>query len=151
MSPQETRDNAFDLFLNNGLSKTKIAKIVGKSVQTISSWADEDKWDETREKNKKIEKDMKSRIYRLIDHSLQVFEQEIESQIKEGKLKHLDKGQIDGLSKLLAGIKAKEISFGNAVKLLTDFHAHVNSQEPILAKNITPFIDGFISVLRQAD
>jgi predicted transcriptional regulator len=151
MSPQEIKDNAFDLFLNHGFSKTKIAKIVGKSVQTISAWAEEDKWDETRERNQKIEKNMKARIYRLIDHSLQVFEQEIERQVEEGILKHLDKGHIDGLSKLLAGIKAKEISFGNAVKLLTDFIAYVNAQESHLAKTIIPFVDGFIGELRKAD
>lgn len=151
MTKKEQRENAFDLFLNHEFSKNKIAKTIGVSVQTISAWADEDQWDETRERNRKVEKDMKVRIYKLVDHSLQVFEQEIEKQKRAGELKHLDKGQIDGLSKLLAGIKAKEISFGNAVKLLTDFIAYVNSQDVSLAKTIIPYVDGFIAVLRKAD
>ena len=46
MTNSELRENAFDLFMNHDMSKTKIAKMVGKSVQTISAWAEEDLWDE---------------------------------------------------------------------------------------------------------
>jgi hypothetical protein len=38
---------------------------------------------------------------------LEVFEQEISKQKESAQLKHLDKGQIDGLSKLLAELKQK--------------------------------------------
>lgn len=151
MTKKEQRDSAFDLFLNHEFSKSKIAKTMGVSVQTISAWADEDQWDEIREKNRKIEKDIKGRVYKMIDHSLRVFEQEMDEQEKKGVLKHFDKGQIDGLSKLLAGIKSKEISFGNAVKLLTDFLTYLNTEDTVIAKRIIPHVDSFIATLRKAE
>ncbi|MEA5461561.1 DUF1804 family protein [Arcicella sp. LKC2W] len=148
MTQKEKRENAMSLFVEQSFSKQKIAKFCGVSVQTISAWAEEDDWDSVRMDTLRVEKNMKMRIYKLIDHSLQVFEQEIENQKNEGKLKHLDKGQIDGLSKLLAGIKAKELSFSESVKLLTEFMEYVNTQDNHLAKELIPFIDGFISALR---
>lgn len=151
MTKAEQRANALDLFIEHGFSKNKIAKVIGVSVQTISAWAEEDSWDDTRSKRLKIEKNMKMRIYHLIDHSLEVFEQEIIKQKEEGKLKHLDKGQIDGLSKLLAGIKAKELNFADSVKLLTELIEHINGQDNTLARSIVPYIDAFIADLRKKD
>jgi hypothetical protein len=58
-------------------------------------------------------------------------------------LKHLDKGQIDGLSKLLAGIKARELNFSDSVKLFTDFMEYVNGQDNKLAKELIPYVDGY--------
>lgn len=149
MTKEERRENALDLFIEHGFSKQKIAKIIGVSVQTISAWAEEDEWDETRAKRLKIEKNMKMRIYRLIDHTLQVFESEIQDQEEKGEIKHLDKGQIDGLSKLLAGIKSKEMSFNDSVKLLTDFVTYVNGFDNALAKSLLIYSDSFISELRK--
>lgn len=151
MTKEERRENALDLFIEHGFSKQKIAKIIGVSVQTISAWAEEDKWDDTRAKRLKVEKNMKMRIYHLIDHSLEVFEEEIKIQKDQGKLKHLDKGQIDGLSKLLAGIKSKELSFSDSIKLLTDLMDYINGQDNTLARSLVPYIDGFISELRKKD
>lgn len=151
MTKKEQRDNALDLFVEHGFSKNKIAKTVGVSVQTISAWAEEDSWDETRSKRLKVEKNMKLRIFKLIDHSLEVFEQEITGQQEKGLLKHLDKGQIDGLSKLLAGIKARELNFSDSVKLFTDFMEYVNGQDNKLAKELIPYVDGFISELRKRE
>lgn len=151
MTKKEQRDSALDLFVEHGFSKNKIAKTVGVSVQTISAWADEDGWDETRSKRLKVEKNMKLRIFNLIDHSLEVFEQEISKQKESAQLKHLDKGQIDGLSKLLAGIKAKELNFSDSVKLLSDLIDYINGQDNTLARKLVPFIDGFISEIRKKD
>ncbi len=151
MTKDEKKNNALDLFIEYGFSKKKIAKFIGVSVQTISAWAEEDDWDETRAKRLKIEKNMKMRIHRLVDHTLEVFESEIQDQHEKGEIKHLDRGQIDGLSKLLSGIKTKEMSFNDSVKLLTDFAGFVNGFDNALAKLILPYTDSYISELRKQD
>ncbi len=151
MTNKEKRENGLDLFIEHGFSKQKIAKILGVSVQTISAWSEEDDWDDTRSKRLKIEKNMRMRIYRLIDHTLNVFEEDAQNQIEEGKLRHFDKGQLDGFSKLLAGIKSKEMSFNDSVKLLTDFVTYVNSHDNTLAKSLLVYTDSYISELRKSD
>lgn len=151
MTKEEKKSNALDLFIEYGFSKKKIAQFIGVSVQTISAWAEEDDWDDTRAKRLKIEKNMKMRIHRLIDHTLEVFESEIQDQQEKGETKHLDRGQIDGLTKLLSGIKTKEMSFNDSVKLITDFVTYVNGFDNALAKSILPYTDSYISELRKND
>lgn len=138
------KEIARELFFMDKPQKT-IASIVKKSEQTICKWAEEENWDEERALQKASEKGIKKRILALIDYELRVIEQENEENLKTGgKLKHIDKGHVDALSKLLSGVKSKELTFAEKVKLVTDFCEHIADQDPKLAKELIKFSDSFI-------
>ncbi len=138
------KEIARELFFMDKPQKT-IAQIIKKSEQTICKWAEEGNWDEERAMQKASEKGIKKRILSLIDYELSVIEQEKDIQIaNRGKLAHLDKGSIDALSKLLAGVKSKELTFAEKVKLITDFTEHIANQDLKLAKEVIKHSDSFI-------
>lgn len=152
MTNQEKRDNAEELFIEFSMSKTNIARQCGVSTNTITKWADEGKWNEVRAKKLSVEKNIKIRIFDLIDYQLEVLEEWKAEQRKSGKKKELlDKGAIDSLSKLLAGIKTREMSFAQSVDFLMKFTNYVDEQDNALAQQLIPFSDGFIAFLRKEE
>ncbi len=138
------KEIARELFFLDKPQKT-IASIVKKSEQTISKWVEEGNWDEERALQKASEKGIKKRILALIDYELQVIEEETQAMRREGgKLKHIDKGHVDALSKLLSGVKSKELTFAEKIKLVTDFTEYIADQNPTLAKELIKYSDSFI-------
>lgn len=137
-----------ELYMTGKYSQDKIAKMLDVSPQTMSKWSSEGGWFEIRARKQSLKKSISDRISILIDHQLAVMERAVENQQGEGELKALDKGQIDALSKLFAGIKQKELSFTQQIVFLTEFLDWAQKQNLMLAKQLAPLIDFFISQKR---
>ncbi|MFC0182526.1 hypothetical protein ACFFJX_08115 [Pseudarcicella hirudinis] len=82
----------------------------------------------------------------LIDYQLRYLEQQKDKAIQEGKLVPLDKGQIDALSKLLSGIKQKEMTFAQIVNNITELLGWLQTEDIALSKALVPFTNKFINL-----
>lgn len=149
MSNAEKKKHAEDLFMSGKFSQEKVADILDITPATMSKWATEGEWREKRARSSTLRKSISDRILQLIEHQLDVMEREVELQRQDSIVKPLDKGQIDGLSKLFAGIKQREMTFTQQVLHLTEFLDFAQKQNLALAKEIAPLIELYIAQKRQ--
>lgn len=140
-------DAAKELFFS-GFSQKKISEVLEVSEQTISRWAKKFAWDQERTKLASSKESIELRIFKLIEYQLWVLEQKAELAMHNGTPTPIDKGEIDALSKLFASIKAKEISFGQKVQLISDFTEFINTEDPEIAKRIIKLSEQFIFKLK---
>ncbi|MFD1817659.1 Putative ATPase subunit of terminase (gpP-like) [Pseudarcicella hirudinis] len=130
----------------SGLSQKKIAEITEKSEATVSAWAQKNKWADKRASTLATQESAVQRIMSLIDYQLRYLEQQKDKAIQEGKLVPLDKGQIDALSKLLSGIKQKEMTFAQIVNNITELLGWLQTEDIALSKALVPFTNKFINL-----
>jgi predicted transcriptional regulator len=140
-------DSAKELFFS-GFSQKKIADILETTEQTISRWVKKYTWDQERAKLSSSKESIELRIFKLIEYQLWVLEQKAEEAMSTGTPTAIDKGEIDALSKLFASVKAKEITFAQKVKLISDFTEFINTEDPEIAKRIIKLSEQFIYKLK---
>jgi predicted transcriptional regulator len=149
MTNAEKKKHACELFMSGKFSQEKIAAIVDVTPPTMSKWVNEEGWREARVRSNSLRKNIADRILILIEHQLEVMEREVEKQREDVIFKPLDKGQIDGLSKLFAGIKQRELTFTQQVVLLTEFLDFAQKENLAVAQQIAPMIELYIASKRQ--
>jgi len=129
-------------------TQKRIADLIEVAEQTISRWAKKGNWAEERAERMNSKESIQNRVLKLIDYQLWCIEKKVTQAMEEGTPTPIDKGEIDALSKLFAGVKEKEIGFVQSVKLITKFTDYINTQDPKVAKGILKYADEFIYKLK---
>lgn len=139
MTREQKKNCAREFFMQNK-SQKKISELVGASEQTISKWANEEGWGEERAEANTLTKNITSRLLKRIDYNLRVLEN---NEDKEAKISD-DKGVVDILSKLFAGIKHKELPIHSQLICLTNFLDFSQETEFEATQKVTPLVQLFL-------
>lgn len=149
MAKNEKREAA-RLFYVNGWSGKAIAATLGISEGTVSSWKNEDKWDELIAKNAALEVDNVQHIQFIMSHQLRQLRRFIEDADAANKTYTVDKGAIDGLVKLNACLRKPDLTWEQSVRLLKRFLDYTSQSNGDLARQIQPVMGEFLQDLKTA-
>jgi predicted transcriptional regulator len=150
MNPRDkTKQIGKELFMS-GIPANEIARILDVSPTTVSNWTTKEGWHEERSGKMAQKKTIQDHLLILIDYQLEALHQVTIECRKEDKLRLIEKGEIDALSKMFSVIKGKELQWSNVVDVIREFAEFVNRKDSDLAKAIVPFTDDFLLVKRDA-
>lgn len=135
------------LFMQN-ISNVEIARTLDVSETTVSNWVTKGGWREERANGLALKKTIQDTLLTLIDYQLEALSQITEENRTAGKLKLLDKAEIDALSKMFAAIKGKEQTWANVVSTIREFSSFINEKDNDLAKALIPYADDFLMTKR---
>lgn len=145
----EKRDAAFTLF-QEGYTGKHIAKVMGVTEQTVSSWKKSDKWDEKVANHKQLWESNAERVAKLISYQLRTLERLVGDWEKDdNNNKLIGKGEIDALSKLYATIKTKEMTWANYINVMKEFVEFLSRENFELAKQLTEPVELFFNEIRE--
>jgi predicted transcriptional regulator len=149
MNKTEQRAAAKELFFL-GWDQNRIAATVDVTPATLSKWVTVDGWREERAKKYSIHDSISNSLLELIDYQLSAIKEKVKGYKDEGSMKLLDKGEIDALSKLFAGVKQKDISWTHYVNVCRELANHVATKDPDFAKALIEFTDVFLMQKRES-
>lgn len=144
----DKRDAAFTLF-QEGYTGKHIAKVMGVTEQTVSSWKKSDKWDEKVANHKQLWESNAEKVMKLISYQLRALERKVTEWEDEGSNQLIGKGEIDALSKLYATIKTKEMTWANHISVMKAFVEFLSRENFELAKQLTEPVDLFLNEIRE--
>ncbi len=122
----------------------EIARLLDVSETTVSNWVTKGGWREERAAGLAMKRTMSDNVLFLIDYQMEALKELTEQYRAAGKLKLLDKGEIDALSKLFAAIKGKELTFANVVTFTRELVEFLNQKNPDIAKVVIPYTSDFL-------
>lgn len=143
MNKDDERVAARDLFML-GRDQQYVARVLKISQTSMSKWAKEGNWREQRSQKYSLEESRADRMLGLIDYQIEALQNLTEEHRKTGKLKLLDKGEIDALSKLFATIKGKDVSWSQYVNVTRELIEFISTRDNELAKLIVEHTDAFL-------
>jgi predicted transcriptional regulator len=152
MAKNEKRGAAKDLYLTGQYNQGRISAMLGVTPNTISKWAKEDDWEDEYDKVIRITESTETRIRELIDYNLMVLQARVKvrkESLENGdvesaaELELIDGKQTDGLSKLFAQIKRKDLTNADKIQIIDEFLKYIESKDLSFAKEIIVFTDGF--------
>jgi predicted transcriptional regulator len=143
MTKDEQRSAAKDLFML-GRDQQVIARTLAVSQTTMTKWAKDGNWREERARKNGMHESISARILTLIDYQIEALEELTKDHRSSGKLKLLDKGEIDALSKLFATIKGKDISWSQYVNVTKELIEFLSERDNELAKLVVEHTDYFL-------
>lgn len=148
MNKAEQRAAAKELFML-GWDQSRIAATVQVTPATMSKWVAADAWREERATKYSINDSISNSLLELIDYQLGAIKEKVKGYKADGTNKLLDKGEIDALSKLFAGVKQKDISWTHYVNVCRELADHVATKDGDFAKALVEFIDVFLMQKRE--
>ncbi|MGA0556539.1 terminase gpP N-terminus-related DNA-binding protein [Larkinella sp. VNQ87] len=133
-----------------GLQSQDIARILGVSATTVSTWTSKEGWREERAAKLSQKRTIQDRILDLIDYQLEALNERVLGYrtANPDELPLLDKGEIDALSKMFAVIKGRELQWATVVDIVREFAEHVHRKDADLAKALVPYSDDFLQLKR---
>lgn len=148
MGKVEQKQAAKELFFL-GWSQDDIARTVSVTAATMSKWVNQEKWKEERAKKYSTNDSISGQLLELIDYQLEALRERVKTYKESGELKLLDKGEIDALSKMFAGVKQKDIQWTHYVSVCRELCDYVESKNPDFAKALLEFTDTFLMQKRE--
>ncbi len=149
------------------MDQNDIAEIVEVQPKTVTNWVKEGKWKEKlteqllrKETNEEATQKLITFNLRVLDLIRQQAEEGIEELLsskdtdKASKITQLqalliERGDIDALQKLHTMIREKDIEWTQYVKILRLFMAELNEANPKLVKELTIYVNEFLSNKRK--
>jgi hypothetical protein len=153
MAKLEKRTAARTLYMTGKYELGEIATMLGVSNGSISKWNKDEGWSEEFDRDTKIVNDSEASIRELIHYNLTILKAKARAARKaldDGDLDDASQMElitgkdIDGLSKLYAQIKRKDLEFADKVIIISDFLSFSASKRPELFDSIQQLTDGFI-------
>lgn len=148
MKKIEQHEAAKELFFL-GWDQSRIARTVGVTEQTISKWVNVSLWKEERAHKYSINDSISNQLLELIDYQLAAIRDKVKNYKESGEMKLLDKGEIDALSKMFAGVKQKDIQWTHYVNVCRELSEYISTKDPDFAKALVDFTDAFLMVKRE--
>jgi hypothetical protein len=153
MAKAEKRAAAKILFMSGKYGLDDIRLIVGVSAATITNWNREEGWTEDYDRDVKLTNDSEAIIRELIHHNLLVLRtraRNAQKRLESGdindasEMELISAKDVDGLSKLYAQIRRKELDFADRVMVVTDILGHANATMPEAVPMLTKLTDSYI-------
>lgn len=139
---------ARSLFLE-GWAQNRIAQVIDVTEKTIRTWKKKYAWEKAKIKYTLIEQASTDRLWKLIDYHSKVIEQQIDTNLQEGNLKPVDRGDIDALQKLFSVVKKKDTKWLDIVETIRQFVEYAQETDLEAAQSILPIADKFINEKRK--
>ena len=152
---EDKRAAAKELFLTGNFTQERISQMLNVNNATVSNWKTKDAWDVERSELSRLSDSTETHIRGLIDFNLFVLKAKAERRraaLTDGKtqaadLELISAKETDGLSKLFAQIKKKELVFADKVSVVTEFLEFIGAKDKTLAQSLTTFSDDYIQDL----
>gem|GEM_PF-1814774 len=143
VNKDDERVAARDLFML-GRDQQYVARVLKISETTMSKWAKEGNWREQRSQKFALEESRADRMLGLIDYQIEALQNLTDEHRSAGKLKLLDKGEIDALSKLFSTIKGRDVTWSQYVNVTRELIEFLSSRDNELAKLVVEHTDAFL-------
>lgn len=146
----EKKDAARLMFLD-GWNQKDIAKVIGRSENTISKWAQAEGWKEKRINFDLLEENSSQRIMKLIDYQLRALERKTDAWLKEDPetVQLIERGDLDGLQKLFTTIKREHKEWSDYVTVCKELMDWLRITDIALAKKLPERINQFLNEKRK--
>lgn len=133
------------------VANVEIARTLDVSETTVSNWVTKGGWREERAAGLSQKKNIQDTLLFLIDYQLEALRQQVDrnKSTDPGKLALLGNAEVDGLAKLFAQIKGKELTFANLVTVIRELIEFLNQKSPDLAKALIPHTNDFLHAKRE--
>jgi predicted transcriptional regulator len=152
MAKNEKRQAAKDLYMTGEYTQQRISAMLGVTPNTISKWVKDDNWEGELDEHTMLQNDILTDLRFLLRRDLKIMRAKAErddATVKSGDIESIadlrttDKGEIDGLSKLFAQFKRKELSNSDKIQIIDLFLKYVEGKDLSFAKELIQFTDGF--------
>lgn len=153
MAKAEKRTAARELYMTGKYDLGQIAAMLAVTSGTISKWNKEDGWSEDFDRDTKVVNDSEASVRELIHYNLTILKamaRNAKKLLDDGEIDDASKmplitgKDIDGLSKLYAQIKRKDLEFADKVIVISDFLSFAATKRPDLTTDIQALTDGYI-------
>lgn len=155
------KQEARQLFMM-GWEQTRIAKVIGRTEQTINKWCKDGQWYMQRDLNRSKFQGSKDLITQLLHHQLDVLHRiahkkklELEATenptIEELEKLLINSKEADLVAKFFAQIRDQENHWDKLVSFAADLVDFLQSKDLELAKNVLPLIDAYVKSKRSTE
>ena len=151
MSSQEKIMSAGRAMYMLNVSNVEIARTLDVSETTVSNWVTKGGWREERALAAAQKRNVQDRMMKLIEYQLEALDQQVDKNRVDSsdELPLLSTGHVDGLAKLFAQIKGKELTFATLVTVIRELLEHLNQKSPDLAKALVPHSNEFLLIKKE--
>lgn len=143
----ESKEVAYILF-REGVPGQDIAKILGRSEQTVSRWKKEGEWDRKMADDvtamQTIHDDTRELVIYQLATLRKLKEKYVEAERNGAEPKLISKGDIDGARDLYNMIREKEADFTTVVRIIRKVNAFFKANYPALAKDAVGPLNEFL-------
>lgn len=137
------KEAAYLLFCQ-GWKQKEIAAVLKVAEKTVSGWKRSGDWDQKRANRLLAKESAEQGVWDLINYQIEALRKKTEEWRKEDKLRLLDKGEIDALTKMFAAIKGKQITWSYYVNILREFLDWLQAKDLNKAKGIVDLAHEFM-------
>lgn len=142
------KEAAYILF-KEGVSGQDIARILGRSEQTISKWKKDNVWDQKAMEDLMAERTIQEDTRDLVLYQLSTLRKIKEKYIREesegGEPRLISKGDVDGIRDLFNMIKSKETDWTTLVRIVRLINKFLKENYPVLARDAAPALNDFLN------
>ncbi|MES2702046.1 MAG: helix-turn-helix domain-containing protein [Bacteroidota bacterium] len=143
----QQQQQARDMFIQDGLTKTEIADKLGVSRRSVYQWCIDGNWEQLRASARNMPAILAEKCYYIIGHFTEQLLQ------KDREQQPLIKAEVDMLHKLVntAGKLKKGSTVSENMETFTYFLERVQKHDPDLAARVAPHVSEYIEDRRGVD
>lgn len=146
------QEHAYILY-REGLSQKEIARMMGKSEQTITRWKNAGEWDKKATDEMMSEQTIQEDASELLRYQLRTLklikEQNEQQTAADGQPRLLAKGLIDGVRDLYNVTKSREIEWTTYVRVIRELHKYLKEADLAIAQAAGNLLDDFLNSKRK--
>ncbi len=147
------KQHAFLLYKER-VPQTEIARILGKSEQTITKWKISEKWDVILTETALSEQTIQDKASKLLRYQLDQLEKIMDSR-EESQLtpeeRMFNKGQIDGIRDLYNITKSKEVEWSVYIRVIRELNKFLKDANLALAQQAGDYFNDFLNAKRKSE
>jgi hypothetical protein len=145
--------NVAYLLYKEGVDQTEIAKILGRTEQTICRWKAKERWKEKETEDLMKMQTIHDDTFELVRYQLQTLKELKDQYAKDrengGPLRLIAKGDIDAIRDLYNMIKDKDVEFTAIVRIVRMLNRFVRDNYPDKAPEQANLLNDFLNEQRK--
>lgn len=142
------KEAAYILF-KEGVAGLEIARILGRSEQTVSKWKKDGIWDQKAAEDLMAERTIQEDTRDLVLYQLATLRKIKEKYAKEesegAEPRLIGKGDVDGIRDLFNMIKVKEADWTTLIRIVRQINKFLKDNYPVLARDVAPALNDFLN------
>lgn len=142
------KEAAYILF-KEGVAGQEIARILGRSEQTVSKWKKDGIWDQKAAEDLMAERTIQEDTRDLVLYQLATLRKIKEKYAKEesegAEPRLIGKGDVDGIRDLFNMIKVKEADWTTLIRIVRQINKFLKDNYPVLARDVAPALNDFLN------
>ncbi|MDD4516476.1 DUF1804 family protein [Massilibacteroides sp.] len=146
------QEHAYILY-REGIPQKEIARMMGKSEQTVTRWKNAGEWDKKATDEMMSEQTIQEDASELLRYQLrtlkQIKEQNEQQTAADGQPRLLAKGLIDGVRDLYNVTKSREIEWTTYVRVIRELTGFLRKENMQVAQLVVDLMDDFLNSKRK--